>query len=147
MLRTASLVIAALFLTTSYVEIVEAKSVRLRAKYEDPANEQAPAEGAEAPAEEMLLPEFHADYREKKNSNILKVRVQNLEIGTEVTVFVDDVNIGSAVVEANDVGTEAALDFKKGEWPSGLPTTLSAGMMVSIFSGEQLLFEAPFEAK
>ncbi len=110
--------------------------VRLRAKFE-----------VDAEADVDTNPEFHADYRMKKGVPQLQVRVENIELGTVVDVFIQNLKIGSATVEADGVGTEAALDFKKGQWPAGLPTELTAGMVVRIFSGTTLLFEAPFEAK
>ncbi len=115
------------------------QDVRLRAKFED--------ETDEALADADLAPEFHADYRIKKGTPQLKVRVENLELGTVVDVFIGNVNIGSATIEEDGAGTEAALDFKKGEWPAGLPMEIAAGTIVRIMSGNVLLFEAPFEVK
>jgi len=113
--------------------------VRLRAKFEvEAANE----------AEEDTTPEFHADYRIKKGVPELKVRVENIAAGTVVDVFIQNLKIGSATVEAEEgEGTEASLDFRKGAWPVGLPAALTAGMVVRIFSGNTLLFEAPFAVK
>lgn len=116
-----------------------AQDVRLRAKFED--------ESDEALADADLAPEFHADYRVKKGVPELKVRVENIELGTVVDVYIQNLKIGTATVEEDGEQTEAALDFRKGEWPAGLPTTLTAGMVVRIMSGATLLFEAPFEVK
>lgn len=112
--------------------------IRLRAKWEDPAQQNNPEL-------QDTLPEFHADYRLKSGVPQLQVRVENIELGTVVDVFVQNLKIGSATVVQDGLGTEAALDFKKGAWPAGLPTTLTAGMVVRIFSGSTLLFEAPFQ--
>ncbi len=112
---------------------------RLRAKFEDQSDQ--------ALADADLAPEFHADYRVKKGAPQLQVRVENLELGTVVDVYINNVKIGSATIEQDGTGTEAALDFKKGEWPAGLPMELSAGMIVRIMSGTTLLFEAPFAVK
>ncbi len=116
-----------------------ARDSRLRAKFED--------ESDPALADADLAPEFHADYRIKKDVPELKVRVENIEIGTVVDVYIENLKIGSATVEEDGEGTEAALDFRKGEWPAGLPTALTAGMVVRIMEGATLLFEAPFAAK
>ncbi len=115
------------------------QDVRLRAKFEDESNQEL--------ADADLAPEFHADYRIKKGTPQLKVRVENLELGTVVDVFVGNVKIGSATIEQDGEGTEAALDFKKGEWPAGLPMEITAGTIVRVMSGNTLLFEAPFEVK
>ncbi len=110
--------------------------VRLRAKFE-----------VEAAVDDDTAPEFHADYRIKKGAPELKIRVENIEVGTVVDIFIQNIKIGSATVEADGAGSEASLDFKKGAWPAGLPTTLTAGMMVRVLSAAVLLFEAPFEVK
>lgn len=121
------------------VQSSSSQDTRLRAKFED--------ESDEALAGADMAPEFHADYRIKKGTPELKVRVENLELGTEVDVYIENLLIGSAVIEEDGTGTEAALDFRKGAWPTGLPMELTAGMVVRIMNGDTLLFEAPFEVK
>lgn len=113
--------------------------IRLRAKFEVEAEDDAEVEI------EDTAPEFHADYRMKKGVPRLQVRVENIELGTEVSVVIGDMNIGSAIVEADGIGTEAALDFRGADFPAGL--TISEGSMCRIYAGEQLLFEAPFQVK
>lgn len=121
------------------VQSTSSQDTRLRAKFEDQSDD--------ALDDADLAPEFHADYRIKKGTPELKVRVENLELGTIVDVYIENLLIGSAEVVQDDVGTEAALDFRRGDWPTGLPMELSAGMVVRIMVGDTLIFEAPFEVK
>lgn len=100
--------------------------------------------GAAASAADMN-PEFHADYRVKKDLPQLKVRVENFEPGAKLDVYIENLKIGTAVIDP--VTLEGELDFKNGVWPAGLPTELKAGMNVRILSGTAVLLQGAFQAK
>lgn len=114
--------------------------IRLRAQAEDKTDP--------ALAAADLAPEFHLDYRFKKGHPQIQVRVENFEAGSMFDVFIENLKIGSVtVVLQADGELEGELDFKNGSWPAGLPTTLTAGMMVRIVQGATVIFQAPLQAK
>lgn len=90
-------------------------------------------------------PEFHADYRIKKDLPQLKVRVENFEANAKFDVYIENLKIGTVVIDP--VTLEGELDFKNGVWPAGLPTELKAGMVVRILSGTAVLLQGAFQAK
>lgn len=90
-------------------------------------------------------PEFHADYRVKKDIPQLKVRVENFEPGAKFDVYIENLKIGSVTIDP--VTLEGELDFKNGVWPAGLPTELKVGMNVRILSGNAVLLQGAFAAK
>jgi hypothetical protein len=100
--------------------------------------------GAAATAAD-INPEFHADYRTKKDIPQLKIRVENFEANAKFDVYIENLKIGSVVIDP--VTLEGELDFKNGVWPAGLPTQLKAGMMVRILSGTAVLLQGAFQAK